>query len=964
MLVDAQSAKFQSIAPFNVLKKLMYHPILPILSLGGMLSLWIFYIQVTAFHVFGFYYLLITLSFSGFFICTPFIVAPILRITRKYHLVSLADILAFRYNSALTGQITILSLLMVHVCYLALQLIIFNHIGSIFGLSSYVSLVIFLFIVVFTLTLQLRLYINEIKYHPFINILLSLLSFKKLLFFVSLGLLCLFDVFNGPVRFDDWLSRHPLVLQSIYPAQQHDTWQLVVVLMVLMMILMPHMFHIIFFQKHSRYIMRKLSIGMSLYILPLILFVPIIDWAILKSGLNPLQYDILAIFVKFLNSPFLTALFLLTIISALLSQLFMSFISLAGMSFQHLVIGRYRPQARYSIECYIQQSKFILIVVLALVVLGIFYLLSPLPFYLVGIGIMGGILLPVPALLGLLFWSRGTASGANLSLGLGSLIWLTVHICMALQINEAVHATPMVYASLSTALAWLEFKLLCFNTALFIAGSLGSKLSSIEKTRAKECQVKALKLTIDPPLQYISATSVAEVERGLSQPLGQTLAQTQVQLALKQLNMSDTMNEPHHLARLREQLQHNLSSIIGPGATHDILNMYVPYLSSHTILPDVIERYSFEQQLDAKPKGLSREGMELNQLRRFHRQTLQELPVGVCSVNADMSITGWNRAMQTLTGLGDEVIGQSLVYLPAPWGRLFYQMMHEGISYEHRKYVTTPSGQLVLNLHYAMLANEGAPSHVLVAEDTTEITLLEDSVKHHDRLAAIGRVAAGVAHEIGNPVAGIDGLAQNLRADFDDPEIQEVSRHIISQTQRIRHIVGALVGYARTDTLDQNEQKPVDLHELVQQAIHFMSFNQLPDIKFVNDVPPRLTVLGYRPHLHQVFVNLFSNAIDARLPDQPLCIHIRAEQHMHSAHIEVEDNGSGLPPNELRERLFEPFVTTKAIGQGTGLGLALVQSIVHSHTGHIQLIDKHDYDQGQGVIVQLTLPTAVAYLHE
>ena len=105
----------------------------------------------------------------------------------------------------------------------------------------------------------------------------------------------------------------------------------------------------------------------------------------------------------------------------------------------------------------------------------------------------------------------------------------------------------------------------------------------------------------------------------------------------------------------------------------------------------------------------------------------------------------------------------------------------------------------------------------------------------------------------------------------------------------------------------------------------------------------------------QVFVNLLSNARDASPPTS----HIIVEAHSNGnfVHIDVEDFGHGLPEGTIRSTLFEPFVTTKETGKGTGLGLALVHGIIGEHNGKIQLMDKADYDQGRGVIVQITLPT-------
>jgi signal transduction histidine kinase len=171
-----------------------------------------------------------------------------------------------------------------------------------------------------------------------------------------------------------------------------------------------------------------------------------------------------------------------------------------------------------------------------------------------------------------------------------------------------------------------------------------------------------------------------------------------------------------------------------------------------------------------------------------------------------------------------------------------------------------------------------------------------------------------------------------------------------------------LVGYARTDRLDQTQRQMLCLRALVEESMSLSRMGQRRRIHFLNTVDPDLFVSGYGPQLHQVFINLFSNAIDAS-PDAPagslgIRIHVSAHRNGQNTHIEIEDDGTGLPDGELRAKLFEPFVTTKQYGQGTGLGLSLVQGIINTHGGRIQLMDKTDYDQGQGVIVQLTLPAA------
>ncbi len=167
------------------------------------------------------------------------------------------------------------------------------------------------------------------------------------------------------------------------------------------------------------------------------------------------------------------------------------------------------------------------------------------------------------------------------------------------------------------------------------------------------------------------------------------------------------------------------------------------------------------------------------------------------------------------------------------------------------------------------------------------------------------------------------------------------------------------MSFSHTDQHVGHELEAVPLASVVAQAIELLKLAPAARFThFANDIADDVMVHGDSQRLCQVFVNLLSNARDASPENGKILV--RAECHGDRVHVEVEDFGHGLPAGALRDTLFEPFVTTKPAGTGTGLGLALVHGIIESHHGSIQMVDKGDYDQGQGVIVQLTLPL----LHE
>ncbi len=158
----------------------------------------------------------------------------------------------------------------------------------------------------------------------------------------------------------------------------------------------------------------------------------------------------------------------------------------------------------------------------------------------------------------------------------------------------------------------------------------------------------------------------------------------------------------------------------------------------------------------------------------------------------------WNRAIEELTGVGaQKVVGSRLSALPEPWKGLLERFIDAPDEHLHKQRLVYDGHTRWLNLHKAAIEEPLAPGNsglVLLVEDLTETQLLEDKLVHSERLASIGRLAAGVAHEIGNPITGIACLAQNLREEREgDGELTEISEQILDQTKRVSRIVQSLM---------------------------------------------------------------------------------------------------------------------------------------------------------------------------
>jgi PAS domain S-box-containing protein len=238
--------------------------------------------------------------------------------------------------------------------------------------------------------------------------------------------------------------------------------------------------------------------------------------------------------------------------------------------------------------------------------------------------------------------------------------------------------------------------------------------------------------------------------------------------------------------------------------------------------------------------------------------------------------------------------------------------------------------------------------------DLTEIRTMEREIQRLDRLAAIGRFAAGVAHEIRNPLAGIGAGVEYLASRLGpDPSDRDDLRIIRAEIARLDRIVAELLDYTHPRQLEPGPVRVEELVERVQLALAPLLARR--QVTIAPDGPPGLEAWADADRLEQVLLNLAKNAAEASPPGA--CVRLAWEARGPSAAapglpgvlFRVEDQGPGMPP-EQRARAFEPFFTTK--GEGTGLGLSLSHAIVTQHGGRLLL----DEAPGRGTIALLEIP--------
>ena len=243
---------------------------------------------------------------------------------------------------------------------------------------------------------------------------------------------------------------------------------------------------------------------------------------------------------------------------------------------------------------------------------------------------------------------------------------------------------------------------------------------------------------------------------------------------------------------------------------------------------------------------------------------------------------------------------------------------------------------------------------ILFEQDVTDKRNLEANLVQSEKLAAVGQLAAGVAHEINNPLAAIIANAQILLQETPQENIDLVDSLKLIEKAGIRasQVVRNLLGIARKENL---EFEPIDLNETIKSALSLIQHELLK-----RPITVKLTlkeglplVMASRDHLQGVWINLFLNAIDAMdaTDRQEGLLSISTEYQDSLFTIIIADNGKGIEQEKLN-RIFEPFFTTKSIGRGTGLGLSVCLRAIKQHQGNIQV----DSTPGEGTRFIITIP--------
>lgn len=279
---------------------------------------------------------------------------------------------------------------------------------------------------------------------------------------------------------------------------------------------------------------------------------------------------------------------------------------------------------------------------------------------------------------------------------------------------------------------------------------------------------------------------------------------------------------------------------------------------------------------------------------------------------------------------------------------------------EHR--IVLPDGALrfVYEEGEVNLGEDGKPIRMLgIVQDITEKKEKEMQLIMSERLAALGQMASGIAHEINNPLATIaacaEGLLNRIKKGQFGPELFENYLNIIDEeVLRCKGITTSMLSFVRKTAY---EKKDVDINHMLDKALELIGFQgRLREVEVAKQYSDKLIAMGSEGELKQVFLSIISNALDA-MEDRGVlrlitgAIHAGAAEDGTSVYIKISDTGPGIPP-ELTAKIFDPFFTTKGARGGTGLGLSIAHKIIKDHKGSITVTS----ESGKGATFMITLP--------
>jgi two-component system, NtrC family, sensor histidine kinase HydH len=347
----------------------------------------------------------------------------------------------------------------------------------------------------------------------------------------------------------------------------------------------------------------------------------------------------------------------------------------------------------------------------------------------------------------------------------------------------------------------------------------------------------------------------------------------------------------------------------------------------------------------------------LARVQDFSDQVVGNMPMGLAASDETGRIAVFNEAAAAILGKTDHTIlgEEASSILPPELWKITSRLDKEGeILEEDIECSAGQSACLPLQVSGAALRGEGGrfSGYVLIFRDLTEVRRLQQEVERSRRLASVGSLAAGVAHEIRNPLSSIKGFATYFKERYKNhAQDRETAEVMIQEVERMDRVIGQLLEFARPSTLNI---RPHSVPELIRHSLKLIQEDaRAKGVEIHTQVPPEMPLIRMDgDRMAQVLLNLYLNGLQATNTGGILDVGVTLNHDANQIKITVKDNGEGIDPAN-KEHIFDPYFTTKS--NGTGLGLAIVHKILDAHAGRIEV----ESTPGKGTSISIFLPIQV-----
>jgi len=947
-------------------KSIVSNPYVYSLSLAVYCTSWTFYGSVGKAATSGFSFLTIYLGPTLMAALWLVLLKKIIRIAKENRITTIADFIGARYGNSLFLSAVVTLVAVVGITpYLGLQIkaimstltILSGQTKGMAAAGWYIAFILGIFAIIFGAR---RL--DSSERHEGLIFAIAFESIIKLIAFLVVGFYVTYVLFGG---FGDIFEKikgsayGDLLYLGKGTQVSYMEWASLLLLSMTAIMFLPRQFHVAVVENSD---MRHVSKAMwlfPLYLLIINIFVMPVAFGGLLLGGRQTDADMFMLTIPMGQGNSMVAL--LTFIggfAAATGMIIVESLALSTMVMNTLVMPAiYRFHEMTHFPAFILNTKRL--VILGCVFLGYIFAVSIGEFYsLVDIGLTSfeAMTIFAPSIIMGLYWKRGNKIGALAGILAGFIVWFYTLLVPALLkagiiddqgifslIINAKLLNPHALFGLTGLDKWSHslFWGLFFNLTFSVGLSILTKQTPEEERQSLIFVESYAPQSLPGRADY----SLQEIEAVLEQYLGRRDAAEIVDGFLFRNQVQRESLSPLDLSRLRDEAMRILSGSLGSAIATIILE--------DKLLITEKERgdlsHSIKQMTDTlrlSRQELQEANRSLAYLKEFSENIIESAPAGIVTIDAARRVTYWNREMEAITGIKRTDAANRTISTLLPWISVNTFEMSE----KREVTLQTPAQQ-----YFKIDINpftDPSGGFVVIFEDITEKREMEDQLLQALKLASIGKLTAGISHEIGNPLASISSLVQELRSipvesHSEDVFFSDSLSTINSHIERIARIVRSLGDFARVSSREKIQSSLPDILERTISLVRYdKRFKHIELATEIEDIPQ----LKVNPdQIQQVFLNLILNAFDVMPDGGKLNVSMRKL----TDHIEIsfQDTGSGID-SAIIDKIFDPFFTTKPLGKGTGLGLSICYGIIKEHNGTITARSR-----GTGTTFIISLPT-------